>query len=128
MKHITEKEIKHLSYSRCSAADYLNQDRWDWIEFIEDDPIPHDQGTLTWCRVAADALMLVNHYRENGIQAYILHDISKGENLIDALESNKDNPIVRALRGYWAYDEHFIVHSSNEYTGVDELVYPLPRD
>ena len=125
MKHITEKEIDYLWYSRCDAKSFPDL---QFFEFIEDDHIPHDQGTLSWCRVAADALVLVNHYRENGIQAYVLHDIGKTEDLIDGLERNKDNPIVRALRGYWAYDEGFVVHSSNEHSGADELVYPLPRD
>lgn len=109
---LTDEEIGYLSTTstRCFLHEQPTR-----FENLEDDPIPLDVGKLEWCQTAADALMLINHYRENGVRAHLIFDLAQSDKALDKLESLKNETIVHNLRSVWLYDNHYVVHSEVDF-------------
>ena len=75
MNHITDTEAQFLWHT---ASRSFLPDQADRFEFLEDDEIDADEGSLYWCDTAADALLLIEFYRSVGIKAFLLNDLAEG--------------------------------------------------
>ena len=71
------EEVESLWHTRCGASGLLKEQR-DRFEFIEQDTIPLDQGSVSWCETEEDAIRLRNFYLYTGSsKAYVLHDLAQ---------------------------------------------------
>tara|TARA_Y100001938_G_scaffold132409_1_gene190653 strand:+ start:2839 stop:3099 length:261 start_codon:yes stop_codon:yes gene_type:complete len=76
MNHITDTEAGFLWHTGCKSFLSNQPDRF---EFLDEDEIAPDEGSLLWCNTTADALLLIEHYRSNGIKAFLLGDLSEDD-------------------------------------------------
>jgi|19_taG_2_1085344.scaffolds.fasta_scaffold03510_5 hypothetical protein len=112
MTNLTDDEIQYLSTT--STRCFLHEQPARF-ENLDDDPIPLDRGKLDWCQTAADALMLIGHYRANGVRAHLVFDLAQSEEALEKLESLKNETIVHNLRSVWLYDNNYVVHSEIDF-------------
>ena len=70
------EEVESLWHTRCGANGLLRQQR-DRFQFIKQDTIPLDQGSVSWCETEEDAMQFCNFYRDANIKAHVLHDLAQ---------------------------------------------------
>lgn len=76
MKHITDTEAGFLWNSGCKS--FLSNQPYRF-KLLDEDEIAPDEGSLLSCDTTADALLLIEHYRSNGIRAFLLIDLAEDD-------------------------------------------------
>ena len=91
-----------LSYEECSGS--LLESEPSRFEHLEISQVPFGatfiHGTMSWCRCAADSILLLNYERANGFEALSLWDLTKSKAWLESEREVNDSYVIISSREF----------------------------